>query len=250
MSDSADDRIHLPTPARREQAKREGDIPKSFELAAALQLIGAIAVAYLLLGGIGRRISSWTTEHWSEAGAQISINESQVTAQLQNLSGVLLYALAPLLILLMLVGIASHWIQTGPVFISNKLAPDTTRVGPGNWTRRLFSIEGMAFLIVGIPKTLVALGVLGLASWHYRFEFLQLANYPADVLVSKLFGLVLTVVIFVAFALLVTSLADYWLKYSSHQRRLRMTDQQLRDELRSQNGDPQVRSRQREMRRI
>lgn len=249
MSDS-EDQIHVPTPARREQARLDGDIPKSFELAAALQLIGAIAAAYLLLGGLGKQISSLTTELWSETGTQISINESQITSQLQNLAGVLLYALAPLLVLLMMVGIASHWIQTGPVFISNKLAPDVTRMGPGNWTRRLFSIEGMAFVIVGVPKTLVAFAVLGLASWSYRFEFLQLANYPADVLVSKLFGLVLTIVFFVAFALLITSLADYWLKYSSHQRRLRMTDQQLRDELRSQNGDPQVRSRQREMRRV
>ena len=39
MSESEEDQIHVPTPTRREQARRDGDIPKSFELAAALQMI-------------------------------------------------------------------------------------------------------------------------------------------------------------------------------------------------------------------
>lgn len=250
MSDSTEDQIHLPTPARREQARRDGDIPKSSELAAALQLLGAITVAYLLLGQLSQAIAAWTTENWSVAGKQISTSTGQITTQLQHLTGVLIAALAPMMILLMFVGIASHWIQTGPMFVSKKAVPDLTRIGPGSWKRRLFSIEGLAFMIVGVPKTLIALLVLCFASWNHRIEFFQLSNYPANELVEKLFALVLTIVFQVAFALLITSLADYWLKYLSHQKRLKMTDQQLRDELRSQNGDPQVRSRQREFRRV
>jgi flagellar biosynthetic protein FlhB len=69
-------------------------------------------------------------------------------------------------------------------------------------------------------------------------------------MVTKMFSLILTVTFHVALALLVTSVADYWLKFIGHQRRIRMTDQQLRDELRMQNGDPQIHARRRRMNRI
>ena len=197
MSDSADDQIHSATPARREQARRDGDIPKSFELAAALQMIGAIVVAYMLLGQVGNWICTWADETWSVAGTNIAVEAADVTSQAQNLIGLTLAVLAPMLLLLMAVGICSHWIQTGPIFLTKKVAPDVGRLGPGSWKRKLFSLEGLALLFVGIPKTAIAFVVLGFSTWSHR-----------------------------------------------------MTDQQLRDELRTQNGDPQVRARQRNLRRV
>ena len=49
-----DERNHPASPMRRDQARRDGDIPKSFELAGALHLLGALTVAFLMLGGIGK----------------------------------------------------------------------------------------------------------------------------------------------------------------------------------------------------
>ena len=250
MSDSADDQIHDPSAARLQQARSDGDIAKSFELAAALQMIGALLASYLLLSNVGDWIQNWTTQTWSMAGADLSVDASELTSQMQNLIGLVLMTLAPLMVVLLIIGICSHWLQTGPLFIATKAMPDVERLGPGNWKRKMFSLEGLAFLFVGIPKTAIAFGVLCLSSWIHRNQFFELAGYPADVLVRNLFALVLTIVFHVAMALLLTSLADYWLRYLSQQRRLRMTDQQLRDELRMQNGDPQVRARQREFRRI
>lgn len=250
MSDSSDDQIHDASPARLQQARRDGDIAKSFELAAALQMMGALLACYLLLSNVGTWIQNWTTQSWASAGTQLSIEAPELTSQLQNLVGLVFMTLAPLLVVLLLIGVCSHWLQTGPLFIANKAIPDVERLGPGNWKQKMFSLEGLAFLFVGLPKTAIALGVLCLSSWGHRNQFFELAGYPADVLVRNLFCLVLTIVFHVALALFLTSLADYWLRYVSHQRRLRMTDQQLRDELRMQNGDPQVRARQREFRRI
>ena len=250
MSDSAEDRVHAATPARREQARRDGDVTKSYELAAAIQMIGAIVVAFLLFGQIGQWVRSWTTQSWSEAGAQVSVETTQITGQLQTIILASLSMLAPMLLLLMLIGVASHWFQTGPMFLTQKIAPDPTRLASGNWKRQIFSLSSIAFLIVGIPKALVAGLVLVASCWIHRSDFFALANFPVDTMVAKLFSLVLTVILYVASSLLVTSVVDYWLKYVSYQRRIRMSDQQLRDELRMQNGDPQVRAQQQRMSRV
>ncbi|MDG1873011.1 MAG: EscU/YscU/HrcU family type III secretion system export apparatus switch protein [Mariniblastus sp.] len=250
MSETSDDRIHAPTPARREQARRDGDIPKSFELAAAIHMIGAILASYFLLGNIGTWLCSWTTETWSQAGLQLTVEPKHVTSHIQNTIGGGLMVLLPFLALLMIFGFASHWLQTGPLFISKKIAPDLSRMGIKAWRQRLLSLEGLAFLFVGIPKTVIAFAVLCGSSWQQRNQFFGLASLPPESLVTNLFALVLTVVSHVAIALMVTSIADYGLRFLSQQKRLRMTDQELRDELRMQNGDPRVRARQRDLRRV
>jgi flagellar biosynthetic protein FlhB len=248
MSEDSEDQIHVATPARREEARRDGDIPKSFEMAAALQLIGALAAAYLLLGQVGQWLRSWTTETWSDAGSRLTLTSSEFSEQMQSTINASVSVLLPIMVVLFLIGIASHWLQTGPVFLSKKIVPTPSRLGPGNWKRQVFSLSSLAFLFVGIPKVAVAAAVLLTSSWFHRDEFFLLANSPADAMVAKMFSLILTIAFHVALALLVTSAADYWLKFASHQRQLRMTDQQLRDELRMQNGDPQTRVRQRQLR--
>jgi flagellar biosynthesis protein FlhB len=250
VSDSAEDRIHVATPARQQQARREGDVPKSFELAAAVQMIGAITVAYLFLGQIGQWMQAWTTQTWSSAGANLSVEASDVTAQIQTAIFLSIRVIGPMMVLLMLVGIASHWLQTGPLFVSDRVIPDPTRLASGNWNRQIFSLGNLALLVVGIPKTLIAFGVLVSSSWIHRNDFFMLSNGPADSMVGMMFSLILTITFHVAFALLITSAADYWLKLASYQRRIRMTDQQLRDELRMQNGDPQIRARRRQLNRV
>lgn len=250
MSEFSDDQIHVATPARRLEARREGDIPKSFELSAALQMIGALAAAYLLLGQVGRWMRSWTIETWTDAGSRLSVDSSDFTEQMQSTISSSFNVLLPIMVVLLLIGVASHWIQTGPLFLSSKISPTPSRLGPGNWKRQVFSLSSLAFLFVGIPKIVIAGFVLFTSVWFHRNEFFMLANYPTDAMVARLFSLILTVTFHVALALLITSAADYWLKFVSHQRRLKMTDQQLRDELRMQNGDPQTRARQRQLRRV
>ncbi len=249
MSDSAEDRIHAATPARQQQARRDGDVAKSLELAAAVQTLGAITAAYLFLGQVGNWIRAWTTETWSSAGSRLSVESGEFTVQIQDAITGSMTVLLPLMLLLFLVGVASHWLQTGPMFLAGRVAPDPARLASGDWRQHVFSLSSLAFVIVGIPKTLIAAVALGTSAWCHRNDFFALANFPVDAMIAKLTSLTLTVTFHVTLAMLVTSAADYWLKYISHQRRIRMTDQQLRDELRMQNGDPQIHARRRRMNR-
>lgn len=250
MSESTGDRVHVATPTRRQQARRDGDVAKSFEFAAAIQMIGAIAAAFLLLGNVGHWMRSWTAETWSKAGTKLSVESADFTDQIQSTMIGSIGVLVPLMVLLLLVAIASHWLQTGPMFLSGRVAPDPSRLASGSWKRHVFSLSSLAFVIVGIPKTLIAATALAASAWFHRNDFFALANYPVDTMVEQMFSLILTVTFHVAFVLLITSAADYWLKFVSHQRRIRMTDQQLRDELRMQNGDPQIHARHRRMNRV
>ena len=249
MSESSGDQIHAASPARRERARREGDFAKSYELSAAVQMIGVLLVAYLLFGQIGNWMQSSTTQIWSNHETLTSAQPSDITGMVSRLIFSSLGVIVPLLVLFMLVGFASHWIQSGPTFLVNKAAPDPARLASTHWSKRLFSLGSLAFPFVGLPKTILAVVVAATSCWCSREQFFELGMYPADQMIQQMFYLVLQVCSHVAALLLLASTLDYGLKYLSFQKRIQMSDQELRDEVRSQNGDPHVAAQRKEQQR-
>ena len=246
MSESLEDRIHLATPSRRQQARQDGDVVKSHEMAAAVQMIGAVTITYFLLGNVSQWIRNWTTETWTSASENLSISNQEFTEQIQLAILGALTHLAPLMGLLVIVGIISHWIQSGPLFLTGRVSLDPTRLASGTW-KNIFSISGLFTVITGVPKTILAGIAGGTSIWIQQDSFFQLANLPIELMASKMLSLVLSVALHVAITLLFASTFDFFMKFVNHENRLKMTDQQLRDEIRMQNGDPQIHRRRQEM---
>ena len=246
MSESTEDRIHLATPSRRQQARQDGDVVKSHEMAAAIQMLGGIAITFYLLGNVSQWIRNWTTETWSSASGNLSISSQEFTEQIQLAIFGSLTHLAPLMGLLVIVGIISHWIQSGPLFLTGRVFLDPKRLASGTW-RNVFSISGLFTIVTGVPKTIIAGVAGGTSIWIQQDSFFQLASFPIDLMASKMLGLVLSVSLHVAITLLFASTFDFLMRFVSHENRLKMTDQQLRDEMRMQNGDPQIHRRRKEL---
>ena len=238
MSEYSDDQIHPATPARQELTRREGNFAKSFELAAAAQLLGALVVAYLLFGSLATWVQQATIKIWSRPLLTTGTRTAESYEQMQGLIFAGVLALAPIGLLLMGFGLVAHWCQTGPVFLSNQPTPDFNRLAPTHWFHRLFSLSTISTLFVGLPKSILACGVMFASCWFNRQQFLALGLLPGDQLLGAIFQLVLLVSSQVVATLLVGSVLDYGFKHLSFQRRIMMTDQQLRDEARMQNGNP------------
>ena len=243
-----DERNHPASPMRRDQARRDGDIPKSFELAGALHLLGALTVAFLMLGGIGKWLKDWTIAKWKEAG-QIGVGPDDLASGLQADVFSLSSVLAPLLLLMLGMGVLAHWVQTGIVFRPQQAVPEASRLGPRRWFSHLFSLQFFAAPVLGLPKALLAVASAFVSAWCFREQFFALGGLPVESLVASLFGLVIGVCASTTMVILVLSIADYGIKRLSFERRIRMSDQEVRDELRMQNGDPTINSRRRQIHR-
>ena len=159
MSESMEDRIHQATPSRRQQARQDGDVVKSHEMAAAVQMLGAIAITYYLLGNVSRWIRNWTTETWTLAPDKLSMSNQDFTEQVQLTILSAITHLAPLLGLLVIVGVISHWIQSGPLLLPGRASIDPSRLASGTW-KNIFSVSGLFTIVTGVPKTILA-GIAG-----------------------------------------------------------------------------------------
>ena len=234
MSDIGE-RNHEATPLRRQQARANGDIPQSAELAASLSMLGAIGAGYLTFANISSWLQRSTTSSWS-TNRVAEYSPGAVVNQLQellfNLAGVLL----PFMAAIVLVTIAAHWLQTGPVWMPTKAIPATTNLGWGKWKQkfRLLNLLGIGGL--ALPKIIISLTVMLFGAWGQRNALFSLANLPPDVLISQLFGIVALVCLQVACTLVLLGVLDYGLQWISHRRQMRMSNQEIREEIRSQGG--------------
>ena len=237
MSD-AGERNQEPTPLRLQQARAEGNIPKSGELAAALSMLGAIAAAYLTFAQVARWLQTSTTGLWA-AQSNNQFSESiiaSVQTWLFGLAGVLL----PFMATLMFVSMAANWIQTGPIWLPNKAKIDLGNLGPGKLRQQLSLSSLLSILSTGIPKIALGLAVMAWGTWYQRETLFSLANAPADMLVNGLFGVVLTVCLQVAAVLTVLGVIDYGIQWLGHRRRMRMSHEEIREEHRRQGGADSV----------
>lgn len=233
MSGSSE-RNHEPTPIRLRQARASGDIAKSNELAAALSMIGAIGAGYLTFQQIARWLQTSTISLWQHATPNLDAAQTIESTQtlLFSLAGVLL----PFTAMLVFLSVVASWIQTGPVWLPEKISPKIENLGPGKWRRQLSASNLLSVTGLGVPKVAIALAVMTVGTWCQRNELFALASAPADLLVSRLFEIVLVVCLQVAAALAVLGVADYSIQWLGHRRRMRMSPQEVRQEQRAEGG--------------
>lgn len=229
---SQGDRTNPATPLRLERARSEGDIARSADLAFAIQLCGVIGIIWMLSGGIGDWLKELTTQMWTGTTIRADQFDPATIMQQSVWSGAM--TIAPVLVLMMLVAAASWWLQTGPLWIVDKPTPDVGRMSPANWFARLFSISSFAYVLISLPRAAIAVVAALTSVYCQRASLFSMAGLPADQMVVRMMDIVLSTALLVALAMLITSFADYGLRLFSHQQKLQMSDQELRDEQKMQ----------------
>ena len=245
-----DDAVHPASVIRLQQARQEGQFAKSQELSASLQLVFSIAACWLLFSLAGDRLQAFADQTWRSQRVGHEYNSTVFQEDIWQGVVAAGFAILPLLGVVMVIGILAHYLQTGPVWISRSLLPDPGRLSPANWWRQLFSFRGAARSVLGVPKLMVVMLTTALILWYRFVDLLESTALPFSNMVDALARFVFGSCLVIGLVLLGMSMLDFLIEYVSYQRRMRMTDQQLRDEQRSQNGDPQLASRRKRLHRL
>ena len=155
----------------------------------------------------------------------------------------------PFLVIMFVIGTLAHLLQTR--FLINRPELSLSKMSPARWFGNVFSLKGLGHFVVATPKIIVAIGAGVTTLWIYRNSFSQLGNLPTDVFAASLLKISSMAGMSVAVSLLVCSIFDYAVQWYGFRQRNRMTDQELREEIRGQTGDPQIaRIRHQRMREI
>lgn len=247
MADSYGEKKHPPTLRRRQQARAAGRVVRSYDLAAALLLLGGLCAWFWLGRDVVDYIGQLTRNRLGgrvclTADADVAIQWWQAT--MSGTGRVLL----PVLGLLFVIAVASHLGQFGWLFLPGKLALDFHRVDPFQGFGRLFSAGSLTRWLFGLLKTATVLTVAGWSLWSERQQLLQLGALDVGPLAALMGELLLGTGLKIALALLALGVLDYGYQRWRLERDLRMTTQELREELTGWQGGPQISQRRRQLR--
>ena len=155
----------------------------------------------------------------------------------------------PIFGILMLAGIATNLMQIGFLFLPEKLLPDISRLDPLKGFGRIFSLANFVHLLFGIFKIALIGTVAYLCLWKQKEAILGLTGLSVPEIASFLPDTLLWIAIKIAFALVILALLDYGFQWWKHEQDLRMTSQEIREEMKNLEGNPQVISRRKQVQR-
>ncbi len=244
MSADADSKTEAPTPRRRAESRRNGQVAKSQDLTSAVLLF----TGFLALNFLGPRLWQSLLDILRTALIQDS---STTLADLWPLAAAITVEIAkrlgPLLIILFLAVLVTLRVQVGALFTLKPLVPDLGKLNPITGLKRLFSTRMLMMAVLNSGKLMV----VGLIIYLLFAEAAAPIIYAFTLEFRDAFrlgsSLAFNLGMRLSAALLILALLDFaWQRYK-HERDLRMTKEEVKDELRSMEGDPKIKLRRRKI---
>lgn len=233
-----------PTEQKRREAREQGQVAKSADVTAAA-VLGA-AAALMWVGGVGLAGDLTGLIDQSVRDVRVTFTAADATAKAAGLAALLTKALLPGLVAMALAAAAGLLGQFGVLISPQALTPKFGRVNPVAGFGRIFSAKAVARLVGGVAKLLVLVGVSGLVTSAWMPDLVGLVAASPGELLGRTHAAIAAMAAWLALALALLALTDYLFQRWQHERDLKMTKQQVRDEMKNQDGDPAVKGRRRE----
>ncbi|MEM6690034.1 MAG: flagellar biosynthesis protein FlhB, partial [Planctomycetota bacterium] len=248
MAESSGDKKHFASERKRRQAREQGNVVKSQDLTSAAMLMAAVAIMKFVGPKAATSISSMIET--SLGGSEItSPTVADAVAMLVRVTVQLSMIVVPVLGCMFLAGIAFNVSQTGILFSTEKLAPKLSHINPLSGVKRILSLQGLMRLSFGLFKVAIIGAVAFLAVRSYGTAVMGLAGVSAGTIGPVIFDVLTGTCLWIGGALLILALLEYAFQRWKFEQDLMMTDQELRDEMKETEGDPQVAARRKQVQR-
>lgn len=246
--DSDLERTEAPSQRRLDKARENGQVARSRELSTFLLCAGA-AIYFLAYGS--KMIEQMRNNMRSGLviSRQDAFDSAAMGQRLEVFAAEALGDLVPFFIALTVLAILAALVVGGWMFSSGAFMPNPGRLNPLEGLKRMVSKNGLGELAKAIAKTLV-LGALGTwLLWDMRTTLVSLGNQDVVSGLAVLGNLLARALFWMCAGLALIALGDVPMQIQRHRGQLKMTKQDVRDEQREAEGDPQVRARVRRMQR-
>jgi flagellar biosynthetic protein FlhB len=242
------ERTEAPTGKRLGEARNRGQVARSAEVNTAAALLAGI----WLLSGPGASLANVLRDRLVAGLTHLPTREftgSDVRSLLAETALQLAPGLGFILISLLVTGVVASVAQTGLLWVTERPFFDVNRVNPLTGLKRLFSGQGLLELGKALLKLLVV-GGLAYGYWSgHTNEVLRLGQLALPAAAAQAVSLAVGLGWQVVAAYLVLAAADYFYQRWHLMRTLRMTKEEIREEVKTQEGDPLLKGRIRQQQR-
>ncbi len=249
MAEDSDAEKTEPASAKRlEQAREEGDVPRSREVATFTVLMTAGCGLWFLGGGIVRQLNLTMVSGLSMDREQIFNSNIMILRATSDIVQVMLACL-PLALAIMVVALASPLLIGGWLFSTKSFTPNFGKLNPIKGFSNMFSTNALVELLKAIAKTIVVGSVAWLVVMSQKDAVLALAVEPLKSGSVHMIDLLGTAFLFIVGGLGVVAAIDGPYQMWHYANKLKMTRQEVIQESKESDGNPQIKAKVRQMQR-
>jgi flagellar biosynthetic protein FlhB len=249
MAEDSDLERTEPASAKRlEQARAQGNIPRSRELSTFAVTMTGVAMLMNVGGAMSDQIMEITRRTLTFDQATVHNNDAVLTRFRDAVFGTL-WSLTPLLAALFLVALFVPMLVGGWNLTSQALEPNFGKLNPLPGIKRIFSLSALTEGGKAMLKSFMIGGVATLAIWQERQDIIGLGQMPLESGLMKLISLLMHTMLIVVSGMLLLVAIDVPYQLWSYHKKLRMTKEELKQEFKEQEGSPEVKGRIRRMQR-
>lgn len=244
-SEDGQEKTEEPTEKRLRESREKGQVARSKELATAAIFGMATAVLLAFGGWLSARGGRWMREAMDfqlyREGGQIDL-----PARFGELLGQAFIAVSPLILACLAACFVAPALMGGFNFATKALTPDLKKIDPLKGLKRIYGRDGLVELLKSIGRVLLVAGLAGAAVIYAAPRFVGLVNQPLGEAAADGFRLVFLTMIAIAVGLFLLAAIDMPYQLWSHRQKLKMTRQEVREELKQTEGRPEVKAKIRE----
>jgi flagellar biosynthetic protein FlhB len=234
------------TPRQRQRARQRGQVARSVELVSAFMLFSGLLLLFLLDDYTGGRMAEFFQSTAGRAD-QIEVSPAYLPKLIEENISALLIILAPYLLLTTTVSLMVNFMQVGFVISTRPLEPELGRLSPIKGFQRIFSMRGVVELLKNLLK-LALVATVAFAVLSSMYSALSTASLMRpDMAIDFAQSIGLKIALFCTVLLLILAILDYVYQRFEHEKSIRMSKQEVKDEYKNMEGDPQIKRRIREM---
>ncbi len=247
---AGEDKTEKATPKKRRDQRKEGNVLQSKEVVTAVSVLGIFSIVRILAEFLMKNILSYTAR-MCEQSATYVINTDSYMRLVVDVITVVVMVVGPVCAAAMILGIIPTIAQTRGLFTMKAVQPKFSRLNPLEGIKKMFSMQALAGIVKGLIEV-IAIGVMVFNDIKDRMpRILSLMNAGVMQGIAYAALSIYDLVMSICIVLVFVAAADYLFQWWQFEKKLKMSKQEVKDEFKQMEGDPQIKSkikqRQREM---
>jgi flagellar biosynthesis protein FliR/FlhB len=247
---ASEEKTEEATPRKKSEARKKGQVAKSKEVSLAFTLLTSTILIITLGGFVGSNLKH-TLIYFLSNGFDTTLDYNN----LRSLTLIVVWRIAitflPIAVPIMLMGVLGNYVQTGYMLSADPIKPKLSKLNPINGFKRIFSTRTLVELV----KDLGVVTIVGFVGYNFikkNYGYILSIGSLRVGSIPPVFGKLAADIFFrVTLIMLILAIVDYVYQRHMHNKDLRMTKQEIKEEFKQDEGDPQIKSKikqkQREM---
>lgn len=248
MSEEGQDRTEPASPRRREDARKQGQVAYSPDFLGSALLLGGIVGLMWLGPAMAARLRNLTYDTFRQR-MPVELDEAGAAVLLGKVFIDYLLLVGPLLAVFLAVSVGLSLVQVGFHITPERIEPDFEKLSPAKGMAKLFSVAALVKGLFALVKIVVLGGMVLLVLRARVGTFHGLAENDVLAAATVAWDLVIRLALYLAVAFALLGTADYVYQKYRFEQSLRMTKQEVKEEARSEEGDPLIKARRRQIHR-